>query len=316
MKKTFPHLCLASLMLTLALSSCEKVIEFDGDRTESSLVMISKPDTENPWKVRLTESRFFLYSDTIATIKGADVSIEVNGLVPNSPITDRSNGVYDLGYTPQPGDSLTLHVSVPGKGSATAGCRMPQKPAIGGISCTYDTSHYYNYYPDTTVRVGGTISVKLTIDDPANEDNYYMLSVLEPVLQYNSLTEAYDTVYSRAYLTVNDNIIFDMTATDEVFDLGLEENAGKEVLFTDERINGRSHTIAFDFRVYSAAEKSCFVEVHAISRDRYLYEKTLRAAQNQDEFSSLISEPVQIHNNVTGGIGILGGATTARVRVE
>ena len=60
MKKIFSPIYLTALLLTLVLTSCEKVIEFDGDETESYMVMISKPESGSPWKVRLTESRFFL----------------------------------------------------------------------------------------------------------------------------------------------------------------------------------------------------------------------------------------------------------------
>jgi hypothetical protein len=68
-------------------SSCEKVIDFDGEETEPIMVMISFPDSGSPWKVRLTESRFFLSNDTIATIKNADVTTEVNGRPTNSLVT-------------------------------------------------------------------------------------------------------------------------------------------------------------------------------------------------------------------------------------
>lgn len=304
-------------MLTFALSSCEKVIEFDGDQTESYMVMISKPNTENPWKVRLTESRFFLYNDTIATIKGADVSIEVNGHTPNSIVTNQGNGMYNLNYTPQPGDSLTLHVSVAGKGTMTAGCRMPQRAVISGLSCTYDTTHNTtDYYGSPIAYASGAVTARLTIDDPANEDNYYILKVIEPTLEYNYLTRTYDTVYKRVYVTVEDNVLFDMSAVNEVFDPESNDNTGYTILFTDEHINGHSHTIAFNFNTYSIAEKSRYVEVYTLSRDRYLYEKTLQAAQGQDVFTNLISEPVQVHSNVTGGLGILGGASIARVKLD
>ena len=45
------------------------------------------------------------------------------------------------------------------------------------------------------------------------------------------------------------------------------------------------------------------LEVTSLSRDRYLYERTTYL-YDDDPFESLFSEPVQIHSNISGGIGI------------
>ncbi len=315
MKKTFAPLYLTAILLSLALSSCEKVIEFNGDETENHMVMISKPQSDSPWKVRLTESRFFLSPDTIGTIKNAQISIEVNGRTPNNIITHQGNGVYDLGYTPQPGDTLTLRVTTPEKGTMMAGCRIPNRPVVSNISCTYDTSHYYDYYPDTVEVAGGRITVKLTIDDPADAVNYYMLRVSSANLNYNYNTDTYDTIRTHKNISVDDNVLFDMDATEEIFGFGTEDNYGDAVLFTDERINGQSHTILFDFWDQHLIG-TIYVEVYTLSRDLYLYEKSLKATSQLDEFSIIFAEPVQLYCNVTGGIGILGGSAVSKIPID
>ena len=316
MKKIISPIYLTALLLTFVLTSCEKVIEFDGDETESYMVMISKPESDSPWKVRLTESRFFLYGDTIATIKDASVSIEVNGRTLNSNITNHGNGMYDLGYTPQQGDSLTLRVTTPNKGTMMAGCRIPHKPIISQASCTYDTTHYTEYYPDTVQSINGDITVKLTLEDPAEETNYYMLRMRMPSTNYNYTTESYDTIWRYNRINVNDNVLFDMDATNELFDIGSQDYYGTQILFTDERINGQTHTITFNTSIYGLEAGHPLVEVFSISRDRYLYEKSLQAAGEQDMFINLISEPVQIHSNVTGGLGILGGSAVTKIKID
>ena len=57
------------------------------------------------------------------------------------------------------------------------------------------------------------------------------------------------------------------------------------------------------------------IEVYAISRDQYLYNKTLNAANNYDGFMQVISEPVQVHTNIEGGIGILGASSKVVINV-
>ncbi len=316
MKKIFAPQYLAALLLILTLSACEKVIEFDGDETQGYLVMISKPDTENSWKVRLTESRFFLSEDTISSIKNAALEITVNGVVTPTTVTNCGKGLFDLGYTPQPGDSLTLQVTVPGKGTMSAGCRIPSQPVVSSVSCTYDTTHYISSSLDSTEMADGTTKVAFTLHDPADETNYYLLRVLMPTLEYCYDDYTYDTAWVYQNIQVDDNVIFDMEGTDDLFGFGSEEYYGDEVLFTDERINGQSHTINLEFYLNGVVGEKCYLEVLAVGRDRYLFERTLAAARRQDTFTRLISEPVQIHSNVTGGLGILGGSAVTKITLK
>ena len=74
-----------------------------------------------------------------------------------------------------------------------------------------------------------------------------MLRVNSANLNYNYITDTYDTIWTHKNISVDDNVLFDMDATEEIFGFGTEDNYGDAVLFTDERINGQSHTITFDF---------------------------------------------------------------------
>lgn len=310
-------LFIAVLLAATTFSSCEKVIDFDGEETEPIMVMISFPDSGSPWKVRLTESRFFLSNDTIATIKNADVTTEVNGRPTNSLVTYMGNGVYDLGYTPQAGDSLTLHVSVPDKGTMTAGCRIPSNVSVSDFICAIDTNTCTEVYPDTVEHIYGQIDAEFTLNDPDGERNYYMIKVSGFKTTYNYSTQTRDTVKSNFYLHVDDDLLFDINASDEIFDLGITEDpsSGYEVLFSDERINGQSHTIHFRSDLHAVLIGGVYVEIYSVSREYYLFRKTLNTANSQDEFAGIISEPVQIYSNVEGGGGVLGGASVVKIPI-
>lgn len=321
MKQKFFPIFIAALLAATSFSSCEKVIDFEGDETDPIMVMISFPNSGSPWKVRLTESRFFLSNDTIATIKNADVTIEVNGRPVNSVVTYLDNGIYDLGYTPQVGDSLTLHVSTPGKGTMKAGCRIPGNVSVSDFSCAFDTVNQYSY-PDSIVIANGNINGKFTLNDPAGERNYYMLKFSGTRYAYNydhaSRSYGYNIPRSQYYnLYVDDDILFDINATEDIFDIGgsVETNNGVEVLFTDERINGQSHTINFDAYFNELLPEDAYLEVYSVSRDYYLFKLTLKAARNQGDFAGIFSEPVQIHSNVEGGGGVLGGSSLAKIPI-
>lgn len=317
-------LFIAVLLAATTFSSCEKVIDFDGEETEPIMVMISFPDSGNPWKVRLTESRFFLSNDTIATIKNADVTTEVNGRPTNSLVTYMGNGVYDLGYTPQAGDSLTLHVSVPGKGTMKAGCRIPGNVSVSDFSCTsLDTTWTKYIYDNSEIMecINGSVEGKFTLNDPAGERNYYMIkfSTTKRTFRPGPISDNPPQWVSGQYfyLSVDDDVLFDINATDEIFDIGGSDNAdyGYEILFTDERINGQSHTIHFSTNINDTKPESAYLEVYSVSHEYYMFKKTLRAARNQDDFGAMFSEPVQLYSNVEGGSGVLGGASVAKIPI-
>ena len=49
-------------------------------------------------------------------------------------------------------------------------------------------------------------------------------------------------------------------------------------------------------------KRDYIITLQQISKDLYLYLKT-RSASGGDDF---LSEPVQVHNNIIGGLGVLG----------
>ena len=47
------------------------------------------------------------------------------------------------------------------------------------------------------------------------------------------------------------------------------------------------------------------VEVTSLTRDQYLFRKTMQS-YTSDDMIGIFSEPVQVHSNINGGIGIFG----------
>lgn len=312
MKNKF-HIIFILTALSLGFSSCEKIIDFNGEITEPYLVMVSQPQADSTWTVRVTQSRFFLNTDPIPHIDNAKVYMKVNGVDANGIGIHTSDGIYTTSIRPQPGDSLTMRITVPDKGEMTAGCRIPLRPIVSDVSLVFDTTidHYYweDYDGNThwETEIYGTIHAKFKLHDPAGEHNYYMIR----------MASDHGDGWQYHYIYIDDDILFDINATDEVFDLGTDDGSeGDRILFSDEHIDGATHpmNISFTFSsvAYSYNQPDIIpfrIEVYAVSRDLYLYLKSIRAARNQDGFTQIISEPVQIHTNINGGIGILGGSS-------
>ena len=322
MKNRIFPLIIAALM-TVGFASCEKIIEFNGDITDPYIVVISKPEADSTWMLRVSQSRFFLSNADVPSIDNAQVIVSVNGN--ETTATSEGSGMYNTGIVPQPGDSLSIRVIAPNRGEVTAGCRIPQRPNISDFTVEYDTTMYENHWTDIydSVRVNryveGDIKLHFKLHDPANERNFYMVRLA--TYQWG------EWIYR--WIEIDDDILFDIDATNEVFDLyDDEDNNGTVVSFSDERINGQTHPITISLYVGYVSPNTYFdtpdqelefyptrIEVYAISRDQYLYNKTLNAANNYDGFMQIISEPVQVHTNINGGIGILGASSKTVLNV-
>lgn len=300
-------LFIAIPLLAILFAGCQKELEFDGDTTQSQVVLVSQPEADSLWTLRLTWSRFFLSDKPIATIDDATVLLTVNGRSAGTA-QPLGEGMYDTRLKPAPGDSLHLQVQVPGHPDITAACRIPLPPQVSKLTITQDTDifEYTTYYDDHDTTMYDTSYypvIQLTLDDPAEEENYYCLEVQRSM--YNYATD--ENVWERTNIEVDDNVIFDADVMNDIFGEGEIENYGSQFLFSDERINGTRHTLRISYWVSSGYP--CRLIVRTISKELYLYLRTLKSQRYNSDFGFL-SEPVQIIYNVQGGIGVLGGSSS------
>lgn len=292
-------------VLTLA-TACTKTIEFNGKQTNTMPVLISLPQADSTVTLRLSYSRFFLDTTPFYAIENASFRTELNGASANARFTHKENGIYHSDLTLQEKDTLTLHVIVPDKGEIAAGCRMPLRPQTSDFSTTPNI--VVDSYPDyenpfqNHITISGSTDFRFQLHDPDGQHNYYMLRAYI----YNNTTKA----KYYLYLKVNDNILFDANPTVNVFDIDLSEDfsQGYEILFTDDRINGLNHFISGTINSinYDTKQETLFLEITSLSRDDYLFTVTELSQRNGSTILSFLSEPIRIHTNVKGGIGILG----------
>lgn len=315
----------------LLLAACEKQIELDIEYTESQVVVMSQNDADNPVSLTLTYSRpvFGTYyvrndEDYFQQITNATATLSVNG---SSALTaTRTGNCYSFPYTPVAGDNLSLQISVPGKDKVTATATVPTAPTVANVTFSKpDTSMFYsNYYENSTVS--------LTLTDNASSTDYYSLRVrcidtcYAVIRDYYDSIIGYDTVYNDHYLDFEcvDNILIqnsDLGAMVELDPAGTMRYYGDELLFVDANINGQQHTIKLspyshvdydpeigDYSFYgemSEYRARLIVEVTSLTRDQYLFRKTMQS-YSSDDMIGIFSEPVQVHSNINGGIGIFG----------
>lgn len=291
----------------ILLASCEKEIPINFDQQEPHVVVKAEGTVGQPITVNITKSRpiygIHTVNEGFPHVTNATVSLVVNE---GSPMT--ATGVennYTFSYTPVSGDRLQLRVEVPGFDPITASDVVPNEAHVG--SATADSIMTEWGYAEYTLR--------FTIDDPADEHNYYSVKVLTVVENNNH----YDTQY--CYFSCNDILLTSNDVTDILYngpDMG-ERFGGMEMFFTDESIDGHSHEIVLNaIPIYSYLNGTHYiVEVNTYSRDLYLYQKSINNSSNDvEEILDFFSEPTQIHSNMDGAWGIFAFRATKLIDAE
>jgi hypothetical protein len=325
MNSSFKHITF--LFFVLFFSSCEKVIEFNGEVTDPMVVVNSIVTPDLVVSAQVSLSRFFLSdSTTYSFINNATVSLIVNGKQKEN-LRFNSKGTYVGTYKPLIGDSLQLNVQAPNENSVSCGTSIKSQSAI--IS-PIDTSRVYSGVktPLTDIilptsghpggldtigtRYGRTLKFVLKFKDTPVIQNYYRL-----VVQTRTYTTSgYNSDYSFSF----DDIVSGNAPKDAVGPpTSLTSNTFN--IFTDDSFNGKEYSLAFSIQddryVYypghykTIPKKEVYINLQSISKSYYLYLQTRASIK----INSFFAEPVQVFNNVDGGIGIMGSYTSNIIKI-
>lgn len=328
------------------LTACEKPIEFEIEETEPLVVVNSVMQADSGFTARVTLSRFFLDNTGFKVVNDATLALTING-TPAGPATF-GNGRYTIACSPQPGDTVHLDVSVPGKAPVSAGTRIPYKPQLSGLKLLSERD--VDYYDRE-------LTFSVVLQDRPSESVGYLLSanmvdtidfdtIVEPWIdyiyngrEYVPDTLGWDTILPHQevrnytlYLESDDPLLSSGVGLDDIediFDFKAHSAKGggeRKFMFLDDAINGQKHEFLLKGTYYYYGYNDFYdekspdgglhhrmlkVSVTALSRDLYLYMKT---KEQSDDALEIFTEPVQIHCNVVGGIGILGSMSEAEIK--
>lgn len=308
------------ILLSLTFYSCEKEIIFKGETVEPEIVLNSYLTTDSVVSCLLTKSRFFLSNQSgFDSISNADVSVYVNDAF-KEKLNYVISGYYRGTYIPKAGDKIKLLVVVPESEKQVEGTAfIPQPSNILSVDTTLFINFIDTIYQDKGVIAGFHFSkncdIKLKINDQGDVDNYYRLVAKRRAKNYWDESQEYYDYFVSFKLEGMD------TQSGNLFDLFEGgENYSDEHLLTDELFNGKEFVFRFliDYSYdYVKPEyeelfnlqnnEEIVLNLQTITKDMYLYLKSKQAADNIAD--GLFAEPVQIYNNITNGIGILGSQT-------
>lgn len=314
--------------------SCQKNIDFDEEITKPMVVLHSFLSPDTVVSARISLSRFFL-DDTVSfkDINNADVSVIVNGAL-KEKMNLISNGLYQGAYRPQIGDLVKLVVKVPSMEEVSSVTNIDMVP----VTITVDTTKIihnstYDISQTDTIALNTDFTTKysLKFTDNGNEKNYYRLIVHSREHRYrfvfDQIIEA--DIYNRYYFDLLDlkdeNNSSSNSITGSITGEGANANtSNKYNIFSDNIFNGKTNFLTFkvfntlylrypsdhrDWNNPTPERIEVFVSLQSISKDYYYYLKS-RNASGSDNF---FSEPVQISNNIIGGIGFLGSYTSSNI---
>ncbi|MDR2682263.1 MAG: DUF4249 domain-containing protein [Dysgonamonadaceae bacterium] len=276
----------------LSFFACEKEIKFKGDETEPQLTLNSFLTPDTTVGVHLSKSRFFLSNEAgFPNVLNAVVTLSKNGEVIET-LRETGDGYYAANYRPAIGDRLQLKASAPGLNPVEASADILPAPLILSVETT-NPSNDDNFI--------------VTLKDPSETADYYRID-----LSARFYDEKNDVYYTNSVYFDSDDIVFDSGVNDP-----FGENRNTFYVFSDELFNGKEYKLKLNVsNAYQEAKQEVYVDLQHITKDYYLYLKSRDAAGTGNEAGGLFTEPVQIYNNIRGGVGILGSYTSSVYRLS
>lgn len=297
------------VLIAIVMSSCQTFEDTNDFPSEPSKLVVNclfNPDST--WYFEVGRSLSVLDNAELSYIDNATIKIYENGnlletITTSTTVVDvwgESLVYYSSNLKPSVGNNYSIVVSANGYEDASAEASMPSSVPIEIKQFIIIDTTLGQWDAITEVR-SLKASLKVKINDPSGENNFYELRIFSPD------TEVYDSINAWSY---------NYTKTDLYISSGdpSVENANESystaVFFTDELFNGQSYELGVNIDNQYAylpftASNHLYGLLISHSRDSYLYFKSVNAYQRAN--GDFFAEPVQVYGNINGGYGIFGG---------
>ena len=327
--KTLHNLLIVTFSI-LIFNSCEKVIEFNGEETKPMIVVNSFVTPDSLIYAQISKSKFFLSNKTgFDYINNADVSLYINNIF-KEKLTFTSDGLYLSSLKPNTGDTIRFVITANGLDDVESVSVIPDQPVILSADTTFKIS-FTDFQLEGEDTIGyyqaGELGFRIKFKDESNRPDYYRLTLKKHAVIDAGGGVTYEEVDYMPFILEG----FQNTNTGGgLFDIfgGIIVDSKNQQLITDELFNGKEFVLKFtalssrrmvkpgyEDRFFYGSDnvvsEEYIVNLQGISKDMYLYLKSKEMSDGiMDGF---FTEPVQIYNNISKGIGILGSYTSNRV---
>ncbi|MCC8146794.1 MAG: DUF4249 domain-containing protein [Bacteroidales bacterium] len=276
-------------------------------------------DKNTARKYVLDPTYFFWLPEKTVYLTDVDVSVKAGGLSnPAIYYTEKDSLMY-FKHKFMPGDEINIHASNKER-SITSKTIVPQKPVILQV----DTLHFKENSGGGSMEFYPRLRLLIRIQDEKDKDNYYRIYVDNQYI-YEYDPEYVEPGYSNIRIVSNPSFLTDdpllnsgYTNSFEIID-GLNLNPqefNSYSVFTDELFKDGEYTLNLHTEDYTdkilyegenpmivSAKHRLKIGLTAINEDFYYY---LVSLQKQSQLNENRIEPIQVYNNIEGGLGIFG----------
>ncbi len=280
---------------------CETIVDVVPPPFEQQLVAHGFFSQDSAWVVRVSKSVAFTSPEKPGFIEDATVQIFQGDQLVVKPARVDTGTYAATGVQPQPGLAYQMRVSAPGLGSVEGTDILPPPTTV------LEVSESVVREPDETSRLRRT-TVEIVVDDPAETDNYYGLLLVQARVSEDRSKGTVTPLPPSIFPFESDNLAF---GESEFEFIDTEKTLYREAFFTDGLFDGTQYTFDLDI-VYEDPDPAATVVIHrafgvavlSLSEDFFRYWKTAgdQAFSNENPFA----EPLRVHTNVSGGLGIFG----------
>ncbi len=313
------NILLSGVILFLAYS-CESVLFIELEESDKLIVINGAISNDSIVAIQVSRTRHILDNAPIIPLETAIVKLYRDGtLMEQLPYT--GNGLYSSeSYVPSIGSEYVIEVENQGYPAISARSRIPESIEIMGLDTSLITiEHEYDWWSSTE----SFLQLDVTINDPAGEENYYLLEMIaDRSRSYfrDTTVNFIDSLYHNGewHYFVNDStymltdiVRFTERSVMSSTDIIVEASTVRGILFSDQLIDGKTYSIrarTWSHHLESADSAVVDLKLHTISESYYKYLKSRQ--KHYDSVDDYLAVPVIVYSNVEEGSGFLGGYST------
>lgn len=289
---------LAYMALGLFSASCTKTIEFDGETKTPKLVINSLFNTEDTFKINLSNSLALVDDGDLNPITDAVVKVyDDNGNLVTTPLHSRKGVFMASEFKPQAATNYKVTVESSGYESVEASDRIPS--AVPIINIRTERVEIEAGYNEMRLRI--------KFQDPKGEENFYMIQATS-IYTYKEDSIILNQTYNREWLNTTDPNVAGAGSIDAVY--------GSMLIFSDRQINGKEYDFVANMDGYHFDQDEARVQLRLYSLSEAAYNYFTSLEQFRRTRDNPFATPVQVFSNVNEGFGIFGGASVDVIEVK
>lgn len=279
----------------LGLYSCEKDIYITPPPYTSQIAFSAMVSNSDSFIMAYVGHNYGILEDIgineSIILNSAVVSVYKDGVlfdtIPQVTGLDSLNGRPIYGYYKKYSQSLNdiygnanieIRVSHPDYPSCSVTAKLPNEVPLQQVRYVQNAGTINNPFDGNPQTYDGA---EITFTDPANEENYYEVGIVQNIPSWDSLY-----YYDNA--------------------IGLPESSDmftRTIIFSDKDFNGSLYRKMILFETgYLHPNQPIKVVWRNISKEKYIYRKSLSASRNSN--GNPFAEPANIYGNVQNGLGI------------